>query len=114
MSKYLFKGVTLLEQVVFRTVQTIMSPEHKVKIALQCILVLTLVALCIVSFNSLLKADTSLSFKQDTNAYFPNLAICPIFSDHKPMKIESFDAVPNVSIRDFLNISIMNFDKDDW
>ena len=91
-----------------------MSPEQKVKITLQCILVLTLVALCILSFNSLFKADTSLSFKQDNNAYFPSLAICPTFSDHTSMKIESFDAVPNVSIRDFLNISIMKFDEDDW
>ena len=99
---------------VFRTVETIMSPEHKVKIALQCILVLTLFALCIVSFNSLLKADTSVSFKKNNEAYFPSLAICPTFSDFNLMKIESFDAVPNVSIRDFLNISIMKFDKDDW
>ena len=90
-----------------------MSPEQKGKIALQFILVLTFVALCIVSFNSLLKADTSLSFKQDTTAYFPNLAICPTFS--YSMRIESFDAVPNnVSIRDFLNISIVKFDKDEW
>ena len=95
-----------------RTVETIMSPEQKVKIALQCILILTLVALCIVSFSSLLKADTSLSFKQDTNAYFPSLAICPTFS--YSMRIESFDAMPNVSIRDFLNISIVKFENDDW
>ena len=89
-----------------------MSPEQKVKITLQCILVLTLVALCILSFNSLFKADTSLSFKQDNNAYFPSLAICPTYSD--VMKIESFDAMQNVSIRDFVNISIMKFDKDEW
>ena len=89
-----------------------MSPEQKVKIALQCTLILALVAFCIVSFNSLLRAETSLSFKKDTNAYFPSLAICPTYSD--VMKIESFDAMQNVSIRDFLNISIVKFDKDEW
>ena len=91
-----------------------MSPEQTVKIAIQCILTITFIALFIVSFCTLLKGDTSLSFRKEYNAHFPSLTICPTFSDMESMEIENFDKVTNISIRDFLDITIQKFIKDNW
>ena len=94
------------------SVVQIMTPSEKVKIALQCILVVTFVSLCILSFRNLLKADTSLAFRKENSAVFPWIKICPLSFDLKP--IDSFENISNISIRDYLKISIVSFDQTNW
>ena len=81
-----------------------MSPEQ-VKVALQCTLAITFVTLCTLSFDNLLRADTSLAFSKEGSAYFPSLTICPLRSSLKAL--ESFDDVSNISIRDYLKVTLI-------
>ena len=81
-----------------------MSPEQ-VKVALQCTLAITFVTLCTLSFDNLLRADTSLAFSKEDFAYFPSLTICPLRSSLKAL--ESFDDVSNISIRDYLKVTLI-------
>ena len=81
-----------------------MSPK-KVKVALQCILIITFLTLCILSLDNLLKADTSLAFSKEDSAYFPSMTICPLRASLKAL--ESFDDISNISIRDYLKINLV-------
>ena len=81
-----------------------MSPEQKVKIGVQCILTITFLVLCTLSFTGLLKADTSLAFSKGKPAKFPCFTICPMPYDLKG--VASFNTIPSVSIRDFLRIKL--------
>ena len=81
-----------------------MSPEQKVKIGVQCILTITFLVLCTLSFTGLLKADTSLAFSRGKHPYFPSFTICPMPYDLKG--VDSFNTIPLVSIRDFLRIKL--------
>ena len=81
-----------------------MSPQ-KVKIVFQCILTSIFISLCIISFNNLLKADTSLAFSKDNSAYFPSLTICPLKKGMSEMN--SFDDLSKLSIRDYLSIQLI-------
>ena len=83
---------------------TDMSPK-KVKVALQCILIITFLTLCILSLDNLLKADTSLAFSKEDSAYFPSMTICPLRASLKAL--ESFDDISNISIRDYLKINLV-------
>ena len=86
-----------------------MSPK-KVKVALQCILIITFLTLCILSLDNLLKADTSLAFSKEDSAYFPSMTICPLRASLKAL--ESFDDTSNISIRDYLKINLVeSFNK---
>ena len=81
-----------------------MSPEQKVKIGVQCILTITFLVLCTLSFTGLLKGDTSLAFSKGKHQKFPIFTICPMPYDLKG--VASFNTIPSVSIRDFLEIKV--------
>ena len=86
-----------------------MSPEQKFKIGVQCILTITFLVLCIISFTGLLKADTSLAFSKGKPPYFPSFTICPMVYDLKGF--DSFVTTPTVSIGDFLRIKVNKVGK---